>query len=164
MNTQSLLSLTTLLVFAVGCEVPSADTPQGAPAPVAEAPETETSEKADTRIDMSGVAGEPLPTTAAPREFTAKDPKQGKLSRQAGGYLGAVTSTRFTAVNRTTIYLYQHAMNLYNAEKGHYPKTHEEFMEKIIKFNQIKLPELEEGDEYLYDPEDHTLKIYRPEP
>jgi len=112
---------------------------------------------------MSGVEGEPPPTTTESREFTAKDGKQGKKSRTAGGYLGAVASTRFTAVNQLTIHSYQHALQLYWGEKGYYPKTHEEFMEKIIKFNQIKLPELEEGDQYIYDPEDHTLKIHRPE-
>jgi hypothetical protein len=51
-----------------------------------------------------------------------------------------------------------HALQLYNAEHGKYPKTHEEFMEKIIKANEIKLPELEPGYEYIYDTTDNVLK------
>lgn len=156
MNTSWQLMLVMLLAFSIGCEVPEIDLPEDT------APTGNVTEQEDTRLDMSEVEGEPPTTTEEPREFQAKDGKKGKLSRQAGGYLGAVASARFTAVNQMTINLYTHALQLYNAEKGHYPKTHEEFMEKIIKYNHIQLPELEEGDEYLYDPEDHTLKIHRP--
>ena len=54
------------------------------------------------------------------------------------------------------------ALRLYEAEKGHRPKTHKEFMEKIIKFNQIELPELPSGQEYIYDPEKGELMVKRP--
>jgi len=36
-------------------------------------------------------------------------------------------------------------------------------MKKIVDFNKIQLPELDEGVEYIYDPEDHKLKIHRPD-
>lgn len=55
-----------------------------------------------------------------------------------------------------------HALDLFNAEHGYYPKSHDEFMEKIVEFNQIKLPELKEGARYLYDVESHTLMVERP--
>jgi len=51
------------------------------------------------------------------------------------------------------------AMRLYKATNGNAPKTHEEFMEKIIKENQIKLPDLPQGDQYVYDPADEQLKV-----
>jgi hypothetical protein len=57
-----------------------------------------------------------------------------------------------------------HAMNLYKAMEGHAPKTHEEFMEKIIKPNGIKLPELPEGERYLYDPKTEQLMVVQPRP
>lgn len=164
MNAQSLISLATLLLFAIGCEVPEVDTPPSAATQEAETPETETTaEKKDSRIDMSDVEGEPAATTSTPREFTAKDPKHGKLSRQAGGYLGSTVSKIPWAKNQTILLKIKADLETYNALHGDYPKTHEEFMDKFLKYSGITLPELEEGDEYLYDPEDHTLKIYRPE-
>lgn len=66
------------------------------------------------------------------------------------------------------------AMNTYKAINGHFPKSHEEFMEKIIRANQIKLPELSRSEEcyvYLpekaakvstYDPTDPPLVVERP--
>ncbi len=50
------------------------------------------------------------------------------------------------------------AMNIYRAQNGHFPKSHEEFMEKIIKENSIRLPELSNGKRYVYDP-DKAAKI-----
>lgn len=46
-----------------------------------------------------------------------------------------------------------HAMNLYRGLHGHFPKTHEEFMDKIIKENAIQLPPLPAGARYVYDPQ-----------
>ncbi len=42
---------------------------------------------------------------------------------------------------------------------GSLPKTHEEYMEKIVNEGGIALPQLPEGDEYWYDPADQQLKI-----
>jgi len=55
-----------------------------------------------------------------------------------------------------------HALQLYEALEGHAPKSHEEFMEKIIKFNMIELPELPQGHEYVYDPEAKQLMVRHP--
>ncbi len=47
-----------------------------------------------------------------------------------------------------------HTMNIYRALNGHFPKSHEEFMEKVIKANGLKLPELRTAEErYVYLPE-----------
>jgi hypothetical protein len=51
------------------------------------------------------------------------------------------------------------ALKLYKATHGELPKSHEEFMEKVIKENQINLPELQEGDKYIYDPEKGELMV-----
>jgi hypothetical protein len=45
------------------------------------------------------------------------------------------------------------AMNVYKGEHGYFPKTQEEFMDKIINANSIHLPELRPGYRYVYDPE-----------
>jgi hypothetical protein len=56
------------------------------------------------------------------------------------------------------------AMKLYKADhnnKG--PKTHEEFMDIIIKENGVQLPELSEGETFIYDPATEQLLVRHPE-
>ncbi|MDX1968106.1 MAG: hypothetical protein SFV23_13105 [Planctomycetaceae bacterium] len=53
----------------------------------------------------------------------------------------------------------QHTLNIYNATEGKYPESHEEFMEKIIKPNGIKLPVLPGGAKYQYDVANHELVV-----
>jgi hypothetical protein len=56
-----------------------------------------------------------------------------------------------------------HALQLYKAmhdNKG--PETHEEFMKDVIKANNILLPSLREGEEYIYDPATEQLMIKKP--
>lgn len=54
------------------------------------------------------------------------------------------------------------AMAIFQAEEGRFPRDHEEFMERIIKANNIPLPALPQGHEYQYDPETHELMVVRP--
>jgi hypothetical protein len=57
------------------------------------------------------------------------------------------------------------AMKLYKAahdNKG--PKTHEEFMDVIIKENGVQLPDLPTGESYLYVPEIEELMVKEPKP
>lgn len=51
------------------------------------------------------------------------------------------------------------AMQLHKALNGSDPKTHEEFMSKIIDGNSIQLPELPPGDSYFYDPQEGELMV-----
>jgi hypothetical protein len=55
------------------------------------------------------------------------------------------------------------AMKLYKAShdnKG--PKTQQEFMDVIIKENGVQLPELPEGDAFVYDPKTEQLLVKHP--
>ena len=58
------------------------------------------------------------------------------------------------------------AMNLYKNDPDNSdnrgPKSHEEFMEKIIKANGIILPQLPPNQEYFYDATDEVLKVKKP--
>ena len=56
------------------------------------------------------------------------------------------------------------ALEFYKASNGSYPKTHEEFMDKIVKENGIVLPTLPEGQKYVFDPEQGQLMVERPQP
>lgn len=98
--------------------------------------------------------GDVPPVTDDPRPVDAKDPVKGRRSRAAGGYLGAVGAARFWAEHKLIYDSITHALNLYNAEHGRFPSSHDEFMEKIVRFNNINLPELIEGEEYIYLPEE----------
>jgi hypothetical protein len=114
--------------------------------------------------DTSPTATTQLATSAAalePQVVTAKTPKKGRTLHDQGSYLSAVGSARFRAEHQMILHQVTHALNLYQAEHGYYPKSHEEFMVKIVEPNSIVLPELEEGYEYWYDASDHLLK-FRP--
>jgi hypothetical protein len=52
------------------------------------------------------------------------------------------------------------ALALFKASEGRAPESHAEFMDKIIKFNQIKLPKLPEGQEYQFHPDDEKLWVH----
>ncbi len=55
----------------------------------------------------------------------------------------------------------QHALDLFNAAEGRYPNSFEEFMTRVIKENQIQLPQLPQGMEFQYDVENHKLLIVK---
>ena len=54
------------------------------------------------------------------------------------------------------------AVKLFAATEGRKPNSHDEYMSKIIKANQIKLPELPAGQTYVYDPEQGELMVQKP--
>ena len=58
----------------------------------------------------------------------------------------------------------EQAIKLYKAQHGSLPRTHEEFMEKIVNNPQygIRLPELPPGHRYVWDPKQEKLLVERP--
>jgi len=52
-----------------------------------------------------------------------------------------------------------HALNLYQALNGHYPRTHAEFMTEIIQKNKIGLPVLPGNMRYQYVVANHKLVV-----
>lgn len=57
-----------------------------------------------------------------------------------------------------------HALGLFQALEGRYPKDHAEFMARIIKENNIRLPTLGAGKSYEYDVQNHKLVIVMDQP
>lgn len=53
----------------------------------------------------------------------------------------------------------EHAVRLFEATEGRYPKDYDEFFEKIVKANNIQLPVLPGGKKYQYDVENHKLEV-----
>lgn len=88
------------------------------------------------------------------------------VGRQGHGYGGDIITepvrVYFRAKEQITFNNLTHAMRLYEAMNDHAPRSHEEFMTGVIKYNQIRLPELPEGHEYVYDPDLKELMVRRP--
>jgi hypothetical protein len=78
------------------------------------------------------------------------------------GYLQTVFRTKFQTEQRLEFMKIEHALNLFEGMHGRKPESHEEFMKEIVKFNQIQLPRLPEGEKYVYDPADGELYVERP--
>ena len=57
-----------------------------------------------------------------------------------------------------------HAINLFRALEDRYPKDHNEFMQRVIKENNIRLPEPSRGFAYQYDVENHKLLVVKDAP
>jgi hypothetical protein len=127
------------------------------------------------------------PATPAPTQAKAKSKAPAKPEfivgkrtqdiRNAGAELqrgqAQVGSTRIVAkdpftlqgnayvsiVGQASIQNIKHAVDLYQAENGRYPKDFDEFMDVIIKANNIALPMLPHYQEYGYDDKEHKLII-----
>lgn len=81
---------------------------------------------------------------------------------QATDPITAPLSAYGPTMEKVSIIAVEHAINLFYATEGRYPANHQEFMEKIIKANGIKLPVLPYGGEYKYDEANHALVAVYP--
>ncbi len=91
--------------------------------------------------------------------------KQGqslKDEKGIGGMIAQPARTLF-AVKQRAVFEIQipSALKLFEATEGRKPKSHDEFMSRIIKANQIKLPELPAGQTYVYDSQAHELMVQK---
>lgn len=149
------------LVWLHGCESPP---PGEGPAAQmerqsaqAEAAAKQRKAEAAAQAEATRVAATEKLKNEAPSLVTEDDFKKGK-SLKGGGYLSQVARARFVAEHRITMDIQlQQAMTLYYATEGEFPKSHEEFVKKILEPNFITLPELDGPYEYVYNPEDQQL-------
>lgn len=100
------------------------------------------------------------------RERVKAEPGVAKQGRVIGDKEGIIRTPVKALINtkQRAVFEFQvkPAVQLYEAEHGFKPKSHDEFMEKIIKPNNIELPELPEGHEYVWDPDEGELMVDRP--
>jgi len=88
---------------------------------------------------------------------------KGRSLDQHEGLLVTPAKAFFSAKERIAFEIeVPHALNLYKATEGSGPKSHEEFMEKIVQFNRIKLPQLPPDAKYVYDVVTEQLMVERP--
>ena len=108
----------------------------------------------------------PPPAPKAP-ETVLKKAGVGMGERGQGYGIGPVATpiaARFRVEERLVLQNIQHALDLFKAAEGRAVKSHEEFMERIIKANAINLPPLPAGQRYLYDPKEERLMVEQPAP
>jgi hypothetical protein len=159
MSKVSLLIVACVALFALGCEAPELPASATASSPPAATPAAEeTTGEFVPKTDLPEIE---TPVTDVPRKFDSHDPIKGRRSRDAGGYMGGVAGARFYAEYQTIINNIDHALQLYEAEHGERPKTHEEFWQRIIVANGAAAapPEIEPDHEYIYVPEQAAVGL-----
>ena len=98
-----------------------------------------------------GVFDPQAPQKVSDQKIQASDPVTAPLS--AYGPLA----------EKASILAVDQAINLFQATEGRYPKDHAEFMEKIIRANNMRLPVLPNKGEYRYDEKSHSLVVVYPQ-
>ena len=147
----SVLTIVFALVLSAGCEEERnvGDKPNGQPKAKSSTPtkpefivgrRTQEIKNAATELKKGGAI-------VATTKITAKDP----ITLPGNAYV--------TIIGQTSILNMQHAMDLYHAENDRYPKNYDEFMNEIIKANNIALPRLPYYQKYGYDEKEHKLVI-----
>jgi hypothetical protein len=152
------------LAMSLGLAVAGCDQPTGTTRKIARKPKP---------AEPVAEAEAPAPAPVGPRPILGQrtqDIRDMAKEQKAGG---VVTAPRITAkdpitlqgnayvsiIGQTSMFSIQKALDLYQAETGEFPKTTEDFMDKIIKANNIALPKLPFYQEYGYDAPNHKLVI-----
>jgi hypothetical protein len=149
--------------------------PSGVPSPEQSSAETESpkvdGESPQNEAETPQNAAEQPQTKEPDTELVKADVGAGKKGHygqtggeQASDIITVPIATLFRA-KEMTAYRIQvpQALQLYKAmNDGKAPETHEVFMKEIIRANNIPLPELPDGQEYLYDPASEQLMIKKP--
>ncbi len=115
------------------------------------APEPEDTFIVGKRTQEIGDADDPAlkqGAVVASQRIVARDP----ITVQGNAYVSMIGQTSIMAI--------EHAMRLYQATNDRYPASHEEFMNEIIRANNIALPKLPFYQEYVYDVNQHKLLVY----
>ena len=131
-------------------------------------------------LSVAGLAGcdTGLPTPpAAPPQAAPGPSKQPEMVREKAavgmgekgrGYGDGIVSTPIKTLwsikEQLVLDQIQHALQIYKAmdANGRGPKSHDEFMEQIIKANGIRLPDLPPGERYEFDPIKGELMVVKP--
>ncbi len=169
------LGLTALVLTVAGCEEEMRN--------VGSRPKTRALEQTGVSLgfdEESRPQARPQPPQPQPKRPTDSGPiigqrtqeiRKAATEQQKGG--ARVASTKITAkdyislqgnayvtiIGRTSILKIQQAMDLYHAANDRYPKDLDEFMNEIIKANNIALPRLPPYQAYGYDEAEHKLVI-----
>ena len=141
-----------------------------APAQTAQPPAANVPAQPAGNAQAGGLPG--LPGVNLPRQPQAGSPNTVTVPAQPGvtgkgnygpGIITTPISVYFQAQERLIFDQVTYALKLYEAEHGSKPKTEDEFMQRIIQANNIRLPKLPEGSKYKYDPQKGELLVEQPQ-
>jgi hypothetical protein len=143
-------------------ETKRTDTKQADGTPAGRTPHPVPKTKPPVEAAESAAAQQPAPATSADAHpgvtREAAHVGMGEKGRGYGkGYLAVTLGAYWSAQEMIALERIKHDMQIYKAAEGNYPKNMDEFMEKIIKPANIKLPMLPAGRRYIYDP---TIEDY----
>jgi len=97
------------------------------------------------------------------QEITEWDPDAGRNIREEGGekvnMFSHVRQGGSYAIHEIARLQIKRFVDLFWAAEGRYPESHEEFMEKVVIANGIKLPMPVTTCEYQYDVKNHALVV-----
>ena len=90
------------------------------------------------------------------------------VGRRGRGYGGGIITEpihQYFNIQQTLQFdVIKHDMNLYHAQHNRYPRSMEEFQKEIIEPGQRILPDLPEGEYFVYEPKTGELFVARPDP
>lgn len=152
------LSSALLVALAGGCAnepmnipgSPTTSAPETSPPPGQQGPALrkvigeKTQDIKDLQAEQQANPGE---VQIASQKITARDP----ITLQGNAYV--------TAVGKISIDQISYAIRLFEAQEGRYPADYDEFMQRIIRENNIVLPQLPAYQEYAYDAQNHKLVV-----
>lgn len=151
-----------MLAMATGCSEPAATStasqpatdaspPPPPPSPVTVTPDAQPAEPENTVVE---------PVDDGSVEVAKRGVGEAAQAVEPGGLYTTPISVLLGTQGRLVFEVQiPQAMQLFKAAEGRPPKSHEEFMKKIIQVNSIPLPKLPAGDEYFYDPERGELMV-----
>jgi hypothetical protein len=148
----------------LGCGQPAPPEMQGlapAPPPAQETTAAPTPEPPPSAEPAPGTVRESATAMAAQGQGSGGVTGKGNYKP---GLITTPISVYFRAQERILFDQVKHALNLYKAEHGRVPRTHEDFMRDVIAANNLNLPELPEHYRYVFDLEKEELLVEHPGP
>ena len=122
--------------------------------------ESAAKQQATEQADAAQQAAAPAAPPAVEEPARIGDSDQNR--EETSNPLLAAAHAYVFAENRATIWQHQSAIKNFHAEHGFYPKSHEEYIKKIVDTELVILPPPDEGFEYWYRPDDPMNIWLRP--
>jgi len=113
--------------------------------------------------DPLGGPARVVDTTRVPAQVGVGAPGQGLQDPKLVQMIVTPARALFSAQERLVFEVsVPHAVQLYEATQGRRIRSHAEFMEYVIRANQIQLPKLPAGQRYVFDAEAGELMVEKP--
>lgn len=117
---------------------------------------------AKKKAEAEVAAQQAVNPTPPPEEEPVRVGDSDKNREETYNPLLAAAHAYVFAENRAIIMQHTSAVKLFHAEKGYYPKSHEDYIKQIVDRELVLLPKPDEGYEFWYRPEDPLNLWLRP--